>query len=66
MKNLDQVLWERELAEHMSRHPDLQHLPPPVFPRRSSVGYLLALIAVVLMTALMSAIVGWWVGWYLI
>ena len=66
MKNLDQALWERELAEHLSQHPDLQHLPPPVLPRRSSVRYLLILIAVVFMAVPLSAIVGWWVGLYLI
>ncbi|MGH3889800.1 MAG: hypothetical protein ACRDSZ_25095 [Pseudonocardiaceae bacterium] len=66
MKNLDQVLWERELAEHMSRHPGLQHLPPPVFPRRSSVDYLLVLIVVVFVAVPLGAIAGWVIGWSLI
>ncbi len=34
MKGIDHALWERELAEYISLHPDLEHLPPPAFPRR--------------------------------
>lgn len=34
MKSIDHALWERELAEYISLHPDLENLPPPVFPRR--------------------------------
>jgi hypothetical protein len=66
VKNLDQVLWERELAERLSRHPELQHLPPPMFPQRSRVVYLLTLIALIFVTVPLSAIAGWWIGWYLI
>lgn len=66
MKNFDQVLWERELAEHMSRHPELHHLPPPVFPQRSQVGYLLALTALVFVLVPVSAIAGWWIGVHLV
>ncbi len=36
MKGIDHALWERELAEYISLHPDLEHLPPAVFPRRRS------------------------------
>lgn len=36
MKSIDHALWERELAEYISLHPDLENLPPPVFPRRRS------------------------------
>ena len=66
MKNFDQVLWERELAEHLSRHPELQHLPPPVFPQRSQAVYLVTLIALVFVAVPLGAIAGWWIGWYLI
>jgi hypothetical protein len=76
VKGIDAVLWERELAEHLSRHPELQHLPPPVFPRRRSrlsrwlgrfrVSSLLGLMAWVFMLISVAAIVGWWIGWYLI
>jgi hypothetical protein len=34
VKSIDHSLWERELAEYISLHPDLENLPPPVFPRR--------------------------------
>lgn len=34
--SIDHTLWERELAEYISLHPDLEDLPPPVFPRRRS------------------------------
>jgi hypothetical protein len=34
VKSIDHALWERELAEYISLHPDLENLPPPVFPRR--------------------------------
>jgi hypothetical protein len=34
--SIDHALWERELAEYISLHPDLENLPPPVFPRRRS------------------------------
>ncbi|MGH3870900.1 MAG: hypothetical protein ACRDSR_05175 [Pseudonocardiaceae bacterium] len=66
MKNYDQVLWERELAEHMSQHTDLRHLPPPVVPRRLSIRYLFVLLALILVTVFLSALAGWWIGWYLI
>jgi len=33
-KSVDHTLWERELADYLSLHPDLENLPPPVFPRR--------------------------------
>jgi hypothetical protein len=76
VKGIDAVLWERELAEHLSRHPDLQHLPPPVFPRRRSrpsrwlrrfrVSSLLGLMAWVFVLISVTAVVGWWIGWYLI
>jgi hypothetical protein len=36
VKSIDHALWDRELAEYMSLHPDLENLPPPVFPRRRS------------------------------
>lgn len=36
MKDIHLALWERELAEHLSWHPDLENLPPPAFPRRRS------------------------------
>ena len=36
MKSVDHALWERELAEYISLHPDLENLPPPTFPRRRS------------------------------
>jgi hypothetical protein len=36
VKDIHLALWERELAEHLSWHPDLENLPPPVFPRRRS------------------------------
>jgi hypothetical protein len=36
VKSIDHALWERELAEYISLHPDLENLPPPVFPRRRS------------------------------
>jgi hypothetical protein len=39
VKSFDHSLWERELAEYMSLHPDLENLPPPVFPRRWSRFY---------------------------
>ena len=62
MKNFDHVLWERELAEHLSQHPDLQHLPPPVFPRKPSVAYLLVLTALVFVLVPVSAVAGWVIG----
>lgn len=34
VENIDHALWERELAAYLSLHPDLEDLPPPVFPRR--------------------------------
>ena len=83
-------LWERELAEHISWHPDLENLPPPVFPRRrsrlgwrlwlyrhsrrarrtqrgprSSVGYILLIVFLVLETLVLGGIAGWWMGWHL-
>ncbi len=71
MKGMDAVLWERELAEHMSRHPDLQHLPPPAFPRRRRlqrlrVNSLLAIMMWVFVLISVTAVAGWWIGWYLI
>jgi hypothetical protein len=36
VKSVDHALWERELAEYLGLHPDLENLPPPVFPRRRS------------------------------
>ncbi|MGH3550622.1 MAG: hypothetical protein ACRDQU_21385 [Pseudonocardiaceae bacterium] len=39
MKSFDHALWERELAEYLNLHPDLDDLPPPVFPRRWSRIY---------------------------
>lgn len=36
MKGIDHALWERELAEYISLHPDLENLPPAAFPRRRS------------------------------
>jgi hypothetical protein len=36
VKSIGHALWEQELAEYMSLHPDLDNLPPPVFPRRRS------------------------------
>jgi hypothetical protein len=76
VKGIDAVLWERELAEHLSRHPDLQHLPPPVFPRRRSrlsrrlrrlrLGNLGTLMTWAFVLVCVTAAVGWWIGWYLI
>lgn len=66
VKSNDQVLWERELAEYLSRHPELQHLPPPVFPRQSQAVYLFALTALVFVLVPVSAVAGWWIGLYLI
>jgi hypothetical protein len=34
VKSIDHALWERELAQYISLHPDLEDLPPPIFPRR--------------------------------
>lgn len=39
VKSFDHSLWERELAEYMSLHPDLENLPPPVVPTRWSRFY---------------------------
>jgi hypothetical protein len=36
VKSIDHSLWERELADYISLHPDLENLPPPAFPRRRS------------------------------
>jgi hypothetical protein len=36
VKSIDHALWEQELADYLSLHPDLEGLPPPVFPRRRS------------------------------
>jgi hypothetical protein len=36
VKGIDHSLWEREIAEYISLHPDLEDLPPPKFPRRRS------------------------------
>jgi hypothetical protein len=66
VKNFDHALWERELAEHLNQHPDLQHLPPPVFPQRSQFVYLLALTALVFVLVPVSAVAGWWIGLHLI
>ena len=66
MKTSDKVLWERELAEHLCLHPDLRHLPPPVFPRWSRTRYPLTALTLVFVTVLTSAITGWWIGLYLI
>jgi hypothetical protein len=76
VKGIDAVLWERELAEHMNRQPDLQHLPPPVFPRRRSRlsrrlrqlrrNSLLVAMTWVFVLVAVTAVVGWWIGWYLI
>jgi hypothetical protein len=73
VKGIDAVLWERELAEHLSRHPDLQHLPPPVFPRRRSrlsrrlrLGNLVTLMMWIFVLICVTAVVGWWIGWYLV
>jgi hypothetical protein len=38
MKSFDHALWDRELAEYISLHPDLEDLPPPTFPRRSRLA----------------------------
>ncbi|MFN2479260.1 MAG: hypothetical protein ABR615_08830 [Pseudonocardiaceae bacterium] len=38
MKSFDHALWDRELAEYISLHPDLENLPPPAFPRRSRLA----------------------------
>ncbi|HKR50937.1 MAG TPA: hypothetical protein VJT72_15400 [Pseudonocardiaceae bacterium] len=66
MKNNDHVLWERELAEHMSRHPDLQHLPPPVFTRPSRGISLLPIKTLMFVLIAVSALVGWLIGLHLI
>lgn len=66
MRNIDQRLWARELAEHLRKHPDLQHLPPPVFPQQSEVGYLLALSALVFVLVPLAAMAGWEIGMHLI
>jgi hypothetical protein len=73
VKNVDAVLWERELAEHLSRHPELQHLPPPAFPRRRSrlsrrlrLNNLPELMTWVFVLLCVTAAVGWLIGWYLI
>jgi hypothetical protein len=36
VKGIDHSLWEHEIAEYISLHPDLEDLPPPKFPRRRS------------------------------
>jgi hypothetical protein len=66
VKNNDHALWEHELAEHMRRHPDLQHLPPPVFPRPSRVVSLLPIKTLMFVLIAVSAIVGWLIGLHLI
>lgn len=66
VKNFDQVLWERELAEHPGRHPDLQHLPPPVFPQRSQFVYLLPIKTLIFVLVAVSALAGWLIGLHLI
>lgn len=38
MKSFDHALWDHELAEYISLHPDLEDLPPPTFPRRSRLA----------------------------
>ncbi len=38
MKGFDHALWDHELAEYISLHPDLENLPPPTFPRRSRLA----------------------------
>jgi hypothetical protein len=38
MKSFDHAMWDRELAEYISLHPDLENLPPPAFPRRSRLA----------------------------
>jgi hypothetical protein len=38
MKGFDHALWDHELAEYLSLHPDLENLPPPAFPRRSRLA----------------------------
>ena len=66
MKNFDHVLWERELAEHLNQHPDLQHLPPPVFPQRSQLGYLFPIKTLIFVLVPVSAVAGWLIGLHLI
>ena len=70
MKSIDAVLWERELAEHISRHPDLQHLPPQVFPRRRSrLARRLRLdnmLMWIFVLTCVTAFTGWLIGWHLI
>lgn len=66
MLKTDQMLWERELAEHLNRYGmDLLDLPP-VTPPPSRARTWLIRLTLWTAVALVGTTVGWSVGWYVI
>lgn len=66
MLNTDQVLWEQELAEHMSQYGgDLLNLPPAEPPATRARQWLTRLMLWTPVT-LVGTTVGWSIGWYVI
>lgn len=67
MVKTDRVLWERELAEHMSRHGvDLLGLPAAEFPSGTRTPRWLAGLLLWVSMAVLGSTAGWLIGWYLI
>lgn len=69
MLKTDQVLWERELAEHMSQYGmdlDLMELPPLTPPPLSWARRWLTQLMLWAPVAVVGTTVGWSVGWYVI
>ncbi len=67
MLKTDQVLWEKELAEHMSQHGvDLLDLPPAAPPPPTRARIWLTRLMLWTPVAMVSSTVGWSVGWYVI
>lgn len=67
MLKTDQVLWERELAEHMNQYGmDLLDLPQVTPPPLSRTRRWLTQLLLWTPVALVGTTVGWSLGWYII
>lgn len=66
MKSIDELMWEREVAEHMRQTAGVVGNPPPevkAAPRR--VADMLATVVLAVLVVLVFTS-GWWIGWYVV
>ncbi len=66
MVKTDQMLWEQELAEHMSRHGCDLGVPPAKFPSYTRAPKWLTRLQLWMSVAMLGSTAGWLIGWYVI